>query len=111
MLRGLQQIKADAKLQEIRANLELQASNDQRDSQREREKAMMDAQLEAQRIEFDKWKAQLASETQIYIEQMKAGMAQSTQIQGNDINAALAQSIDGLNQVVSGAQGGVNGQY
>ena len=102
MTRETEQIKADAKLQEIRANLELQAANDQRDSQRERDKAMMDAQLEAQRLEFDKWKAQLAAEMQIYIEQMKAGMAQATQIQGNDINAALAQSIDGLNQAIGG---------
>ena len=45
MTREVEQIKADAKLQEIRANLELQASNDQRDSERELHKAQMDAQL------------------------------------------------------------------
>lgn len=49
--------EADAKLQEVRANLELQASNDQRDSEREVMKAQLDAQLEQQRIEFDRWKA------------------------------------------------------
>lgn len=101
----VEQMKAELKLKEIRGNLELQAANDARDAERERQKAIMDAQLEAQRMEFEKWKAQLAAETQIYIEQMKAGMAQATQIEGNDVNAALAKSIDGLNQAVSGAAG------
>ena len=105
MTRETEQIKADAKLQEIRANLELQAANDQRDSEREQYKAQIDAHLEAQRLEFEKWKARLAAETQIYIEQMKAGMAQATNLQGNDANQALAASIDGLNQAVAGATG------
>lgn len=105
MTRETEQIKADAKLQEIRANLELQAANDARDSEREQYKAQIDAHLEAQRLEFEKWKARLAAETQIYIEQMKAGMAQATNLQGNDANQALAASIDGLNQAVAGATG------
>lgn len=105
MTRETEQIKADAKLQEIRANLELQAANDARDAEREQQKAMMDAQLEAQKIEFEKWKAQLAAETQIYIEQLKLGAAQATQLQGNDANQALAQSIDGFNQTVSTVAG------
>ena len=101
----VEQMKAELKLKEIRGNLELQAANDARDAERERQKAIMDAQLEAQRMEFEKWKAQLAAETQIYIEQMKSGMAQATQIAGNDVNAALAKSIDGLNQAVGGVAG------
>ena len=105
MTRETEQIKADAKLQEIRANLELQAANDARDAEREQQKAMMDAQLEAQKIEFEKWKAQLSAETQIYIEQLKLGAAQATQLQGNDANQALAQSIDGFNQTVSTVAG------
>ncbi len=105
MTRETEQIKADAKLQEIRANLELQAANDARDCEREQYKAQIDAHLEAQRLEFEKWKARLAAETQIYIEQMKAGMAQATNLQGNDANQALAASIDGLNQAVAGATG------
>lgn len=105
MTRESEQIKASAKLQEIRANLELQAANDARDAEREQQKAMMDAQLEAQKIEFEKWKAQLAAETQIYIEQLKLGQAQATQLQGNDANQALAQSIDGFNKTVSTVAG------
>lgn len=101
----VEKMKAELKLKEIRGNLELQAANDARDAERERQKAIMDAQLEAHRMEFEKWKAQLAAETQIYIEQMKSGMAQATQIAGNDVNAALAKSIDGLNQAVGGVAG------
>ena len=101
----VEQMKANMKLKEIRGNLELQAANDARDAERERQKAITDAQLEAQRMEFEKWKAQIEAETQIYIEQMKAGMAQATHLQGNDANQALAASIDGLNQAVTGATG------
>jgi hypothetical protein len=91
----LEQLKAEAKLQEVRANLELQASNDQRDSEREVMKAQMDMQIESQQIEFEKWKAELAAQTQIYIEQLKLGSQQTPQ-EGGDINNALAASIDGF---------------
>lgn len=106
MTRETEQIKADAKLQEIRANLELQASNDARDSEREQQKAYMDTQLEQQRLEFERWKAQLESDTQIYIEKLKLGVEQATQQQGSEANAALAASIDGFNQMVGGAMSG-----
>ena len=99
MTRETEQIKADAKLQEIRANLELQAANDQRDAEREVMKAQLDAQIEAQRIEFEKWKAELAAQTQIYIEQLKLGSQQPVQQEG-DINSALAASIDGFRQAL-----------
>lgn len=108
MTREIEQIKADAKLREIQGNLELQAANDARDSEREQQKALMDMQLEQQRIEFERWKAELQAQTQIYIEQLKLGAAQATQLQGNDANQALAQSIDGFNQTV-GAIAGVTG--
>lgn len=91
----VEQIKAQAKLQEIQANLELQAANDQRDSEREVMKAQLDAQAETQRLDFEKWKAELMAQTQIYIEQMKLGSTQNVE-QGGDINNALAVSIDGF---------------
>ena len=90
----------DAKLQEIRANLELQAANDQRDAEREVMKAQLDAQIEAQRIEFEKWKAELSAQTQIYIEQLKLGSQQPVQ-QASDLNAALAEAIDGFKAAVA----------
>ena len=95
MTRETEQIKADAKLQEIRANLELQAANDQRDAEREMHKAQMDAQLAQQQIEFERWKAELAAQTQIYLEQLKLGNAQPIDT-GGDINNALATAIEGI---------------
>jgi hypothetical protein len=70
MQREVEQIKADAKLQEIRANLELQAANDQRDSEREQMKAQVDAALEQQRIDFEKWKAELDARVKLRIAQI-----------------------------------------
>jgi len=92
----IEQIKAEMKLKEIQANLELQAANDARDSEREQMKAHLDAQLEAQKIEFEKWKSELAAQTQIYIEQLKLGSTQTPQQENPDLNNALAASIDGF---------------
>jgi hypothetical protein len=92
----IEQAKLDAKLKEIQGSLELQAANDARDAERELHKAQMDVQIAAQQIEFEKWKAQLAAETQIYLEQLKQGQAQPTDIQGQDMTNALAASIDGF---------------
>lgn len=96
MTREVEQIKAQAKLQEIQANLELQASNDARDGERETLKAQLAQQVEMQRLEFEKWKAELAAQTQIYIEQLKLGSTQTPQQEAPDLNNALAASIDGF---------------
>ena len=61
-----------AKMAEIQGSLELQASNDSRDAERAYQKAQMDAQLEQQRIEFDRWKATLEAETKIMVAQIAA---------------------------------------
>jgi hypothetical protein len=66
----MEQLKAEAKLQEVRANLELQASNDMRDSEREQMTAQVKAALEAQRIEFEKWKAELDARVKLRIAQI-----------------------------------------
>ena len=95
MTREVEQIKADAKLREIQGNLELQAANDARDAEREMMKAKMDAQAESQRIELEKWKAELQSQTQIYLAQLTAGNAQPLDT-GGDINNALATAIEGI---------------
>jgi hypothetical protein len=87
MAREIEQIKADAKLQETRAQLELQASNDQRDAEREMMKAQMDAQLESQRLGFEKWKAELEARVKLRIAQI--GNEQS----GDEL---MAEVEDGL---------------
>lgn len=99
MARELEQIKADAKLQEIRANLELQAENDWRDSEREKNKAAMDMQLEQQRIEFDRWQVEFEARIQIYIDKLKLGAIQAAQ--AADADQALAQSIDGFSEAIN----------
>ena len=67
MAKEIEQMKAEAKLREIQGSLELQAANDQRDSEREQTKAMMDAQLEQHRIDFEKWKVELDARVKLRI--------------------------------------------
>ena len=67
MAREIEQIKAEAKLQETRAQLELQASNDQRDAEREMMKAQYTDQMEQQRIELEKWKAELDARVKLRV--------------------------------------------
>jgi hypothetical protein len=87
MTRETEQIKADAKLQEIRANLELQAANDQRDSEREQMKAQVDAALESQRLEFEKWKAELDARVKLRIAQI------GTEQSGDELMSELGDAF------------------
>jgi hypothetical protein len=50
-----EQLRGQLKMQELQANLQLQATNDQRDSERETHRAVMEAQLEQQRQQLDRW--------------------------------------------------------
>ena len=101
MTREVEQIKADAKLQEIRANLELQASNDQRDAEREMIKAQMDAELAQQQLAFDRWKAEFDAQTKIYIEEMKLrGPAEDAAQEKAEMN----QVLEGLQSVIANMQ-------
>ena len=98
MTREVEQIKADLKLKEIQASLELQAANDARDAERERMKAEMNAALEAQRLEFDKWKAEFDAQNKIYIEEMKLrGVPPADYIQEQ---SNMAQVLQGLQAVI-----------
>jgi hypothetical protein len=103
MTREIEQIKADAKLREIQGNLELQAANDRRDSEREMMKAQMDAQLEAQKLEFERWRAELVSQTQIYIAEMKVrGMTPAdADMQKEEMLQALANLQTMMQQVAA----------
>lgn len=77
------QLEAQAKREEQQAALEVQMANDERDAQREQVRAQLDAELKAQeaqtkaqmdlqRIEFDRWKAQLDNETKVIVAQIAA---------------------------------------
>lgn len=107
MAREIEQIKAEAKLQETRAQLELQAANDARDSEREQMKAAFDAQLAAQQLELDRYKidaeiaadarkAQLDSDTKLEVARMSHQATLAT-----TEGAIVDQSIDRVGQVLS----------
>lgn len=75
MAREIEQIKASAKLQETQAQLELQASNDARDAERETMKAMHQQELERMKLELDKYKTDQDNQTRIIVAQISAGAA------------------------------------
>lgn len=80
---GIEKLKAELKQQEMQSSLALQASNDQRDAQRETMRAQYEAQIELQKIEQDKWNKQLAAEMEKY----KADLQSATQLQIAQMNA------------------------
>ena len=63
----IERMKAEAKRLEIQANLELQAANDQRDSEREQMKAQFEAAMEQQKLEFERWKAELDARVKLRV--------------------------------------------
>lgn len=103
----LEQLKAAAKLQEVRANLELQASNDQRDGEREAMKAQMTAQMESQRLEFDRWKVKVENEAKIAIAELAAQVKIGTlgdalTLSSDERRGELAALFSDVNQQLAG---------
>jgi hypothetical protein len=88
----MEQLKADAQLQATRATLELQAANDARDAERESMKAQYEAQLEAQRIELDRYKVDEDNRTRIIVAQINA----ASKAQPKPINDQPANRPEGL---------------
>ena len=66
----LEGVKAQAKLQEVQANLELQAANDARDGEREMIKAQYDQQLAMAQLELDRYKIDADNQTKIIVAQI-----------------------------------------
>ena len=87
----------------ILEGVSLTAFRAQIDAERDVQKARLDAQLEAQKIEFERWKATLDNETRLQIEYIKRGdivgpeamSVMNGQAQAND---QLAQSITSMMQ-------------
>ena len=109
----LEQVKAQAKLQEVQANLELQASNDLRDGERENVKAQMAARLEEQRLAFDRWKVETEQQAKIYIEQMKqpAPVADSGDAiaQMKEVMQAMHDHMTAPRKIIRGPDGRATG--
>jgi truncated hemoglobin YjbI len=74
------------KLREMEGALQLQAQNDQRDHEREMMKAGVDAQLEAQRIEFERWKEEMSQAMAKY----KTDQDNATRLQIAEMTAQMA---------------------
>lgn len=62
----VEEIRGQLKLQELRANLELQASNDARDAERAMMQEQMKAEIERQRLALEEWKTQLQAQLDKY---------------------------------------------
>lgn len=108
----IEQIKADAKRQEIQASLELQAANDMRDSEREQMKAQFEAAMEQQKLEFEKWKAELDARVKLRVanigkeasgDELLSEVQDDSAINGasmiNQVMMMQAQTAEAINQL------------
>lgn len=66
----LEGVKAQAKIQEVQANLELQAANDARDGERELIKAQYDQTLAMEKLALDRYKVDADNRTKIIVAQI-----------------------------------------
>lgn len=87
----------DMQLEQMRtdANVQIQREKETISMQIEQMRIEQKATAEAQRLEFDRWDAELKAQTQIYLEQLKLGNADPIDT-GGDINNALATAIEGI---------------
>jgi hypothetical protein len=67
----IEMMKHEAKMKETEAELQLQASNDQRDAQRETLMAQHRAEIEAAKLELDKYKVDADNRTKLLIAQIQ----------------------------------------
>lgn len=95
LLKTREELQAAAKLQEVQASLELQAANDRRDSEREAMKATYEAQLEAQRLDLDRYKTDMDNATKVLIAQMHSAQEEQPQ-QPQQTDALLAQNLEAV---------------
>ena len=107
-------MQASAKLQEVQANLELQAANDQRDSERETMKAQLNTQIAAAEQEnarvlaelnaqITKYKADLDAQTKLTIAQMSAEQAAAQHEQAEASKLDLSPIQDTLSKLMEQA--------
>lgn len=89
------QMQADAKLQEVRANLELQAANDARDSQRQSEQAGYDYQLEVAKLAEVRYKTDADNAARILV----ARIAAASKPQASNVQAVPGDvPVDGTQE-------------
>ncbi len=105
----IEQLKAQAKLQEVRANLELQAANDARDGEREMVKAQHAHELAAMQLQLDRYKVDADNQTKIVVAQISHSGEHGAELdketgevmQKPDPMAAVAQAMAMLADAVA----------
>lgn len=104
------QMEAQAKQAEQEAALRVQAANDERDAAREQARIEMEAQLkqveaetkaqlEREKLEMERFKAELASQTQIYIAQLKAAPPQAA-VEEVEAPDPMLQTLESLREAI-----------
>jgi hypothetical protein len=80
-LKEIEELRAQTKLMETQGTLELQAANDQRDSERETLKAIHTREIEELRLQLDQYKTDRDNETRIQVALInQQGRAQAAQV-------------------------------
>lgn len=92
-------------LRKMEGTLQLQAQNDQRDHEREMMKAGVDAQLEAQRIEFERWREEMNQAMARYkTDQDNATRLQIAELQAQVSMVASAQAAEAKKEQAENGQ-------
>ena len=107
------QMEAQAKQAEQEAALRVQAANDERDAAREQARIQMEAQLkqveaetkaqlELQRLELERWRAELESRTKIMVAQIAQGERPvGVETEPEPMQIALMAAVQGLTDAVA----------
>lgn len=99
MQKEIEHLKASAKLQEIQANLELQAANDERDSQREMMLAQHRHELAQAQLELDKYKTDADNRTKIITARIAHPETELTDLDIDPETGEAYQKLDPLEPV------------
>lgn len=95
-------MQAEANRQAKASELTVQATNDQRDAQREQDRLAIEAQLKQRDLEMEAWKARLEAETKVLVAQMSAKDAAPADASAQQ--EALALAINGFAAALSSMQ-------
>lgn len=98
-----QQGQAQLKQMELAHSAQLEQFKEQQTTERERIKAEYQSQSEAQRIEFDRWKAELDNQTKIIVANIQSQTSLQSQQMGLDAQADTVDQ-DGTKKPTKGVQ-------
>lgn len=95
------QLEAMLRERELQLEAQKQQAQSQNDMQERQHKAQLDAQLSLQRMEFERWKAQLEAETRMMVARIAAEAKMQPQVQQdacmNGLSAGMTDGLTGVN--------------